>query len=124
MGGRFGPKRLDADPQFELEMAVCDRYRIPHSEFLSWDEYDREKAIWWMVRERQRCRGCGTRPEEWDPEQGGHKDAYSAGTRMCPGCFHLETAREAGNGKQATGIHLVLKPRREVTGGTSAEHRP
>lgn len=63
-----------------------------------------------MLREAERCPGCGTRPAEWDPNRGGHPAAYTAGGRVCPGCFNVETAREKWQNQ--AGVHVVLNPRR------------
>lgn len=75
-------------------MAVAHDYRIPHSEFLSWKQRDRDKAIWYHLRERQRCSGCGTHPDEWDPAEGGSIHAYRVKEHFCPGCQLLEPARK------------------------------
>ncbi len=36
------------------------------------------------------CQDCGTRLGEWDPKQGGHRQAYAATTWVCPGCMQAE----------------------------------
>lgn len=59
---------------------------MPHSEFLSWSPLDRDKAIWWLVRERSRCSNCGTRDAEWDEEVGGDRFAYQPAVGHCRGC--------------------------------------
>jgi hypothetical protein len=84
--GPCTPKRLDADPQLLLELSVAAAYRLSHSEFLAWDATDRDKAIWIFLRQRQTCPHCGTRPEEWDPDVGGHRAAYVAEFTECQGC--------------------------------------
>lgn len=63
-------------------MAVCAEYRIPHSLFLSWSPLDRDKAIWYQVRQRLTCPRCGTRPDEWDDDH----NAYVADWHHCRGC--------------------------------------
>lgn len=117
MAGRGDPKRLNADPQLELELRVCDHYRISHSQFLSWSEDDRDKAIWMFIRERQTCQQCGTRPEEWDPAQGGDRDAYHAVVTVCRGCqereSRLDTLTDAQRGR---GVYVGLR-RMEATHG-------
>jgi hypothetical protein len=67
-------------------MPVCAAYRIPHSRFLRWSALDRGKAIWWQSRQAATCQQCGTRPEEWDEEQGGHLHAYIGMVAHCRGC--------------------------------------
>lgn len=66
-----------------------------HSEFLSWSKDDRDKAIWQHARERARCRGCGTRPDEWTPGEGGGPYAYRAIRERCRGCEVLAGERDA-----------------------------
>jgi hypothetical protein len=88
--GSLGPKRLDADPQLQLELAVCAVYRVRHSEFLDWLASDRDKAIWQFLRERQTCPHCGTRDEEWLDDTGKRKQAYIAHLIECEGCVVKE----------------------------------
>ena len=80
------PKRIDADPQLDLELRVCSHYKRFHSEFLALSQDDRDKALWQYLRERQTCSHCGTRSEEWDTEAGGRRDAYVAVLMDCQGC--------------------------------------
>lgn len=44
----------------------------------------------WQDRQRRTHSRCGTRPEEWDPAQGGRRDAYEFLPDICPGCEALE----------------------------------
>jgi hypothetical protein len=71
-------------------MAYCAPRGIPHSHFLGgplqWTELDREKALWWLIHDRQRCPHCGTRPDEWDEKAGGDRHAYRAEPHHCRGC--------------------------------------
>lgn len=87
---------------------MCAEYRVPHSVFLGWDESDRDKAIWWSLRRRQACPSCGTRPEEWNPDRGGHRQAYLGHVEVCPGCVVMERTGEALEMKQGRGNHVVL----------------
>ena len=89
-------------------MAVCAAYGIAHSEFLSWDSGDRDKAIWWHLRQKQACPGCGTRAEEWDPALGGHRQAYSAHAEVCRGCQQIESRKSAMTGDEPRGTQIVL----------------
>lgn len=74
-------------------MDVAHEYRVPHSVFLSWSKDDRDKAIWHHVRRKQTCKRCGTRPAEWDPEQGGDRRARKAMLHICPGCEQIDSFR-------------------------------
>lgn len=71
-------------------MGYCGPRGIPHSHFLGgpprWDPDDRDKALAWHLHELERCPSCGTRPEEWDPERGGDRNAYVGEARHCRGC--------------------------------------
>lgn len=86
---------------------MCAAYRIPHSQFLAWPASDRDKAIWWHVRQRQTCSGCGTRAEEWDPARGGRLDAYKATPVQCIGCAHRAVLSK---GLPDDGSYIVLVP--------------
>lgn len=81
---------------------------------LSWDKRDRDKAIWYHLRERSRCSGCGTLPEEWDEEQGGSRHAYAAVETRCRGCQVLQSGvHQMSKGPdKGRGIHVVLSPPR------------
>ncbi|MFI2663739.1 hypothetical protein [Micromonospora carbonacea] len=91
---------------------MCRAYQIPHSTFLGWSHDDRSKAIWQYVREKQRCRGCGTRPDEWQTDHGGHQHAYRPVVDRCRGCELLETEREQLAGKPTgSGVFVRLERR-------------
>jgi hypothetical protein len=102
-------------------MKVARAYQISHSEFLSWSRDDRDKAVWWEIRQGETCGNCGTRPAEWDPEQGGDRVAYLAKLTTCRGCQQIEARRAAiPEGHNALGQHIVLvrptpEPEEEVT---------
>ena len=92
-------------------MAICAAYRIPHSGFLSWETPDRDKAIWQFIREREMCRNCGTRPDEWDESKGGRRDAYHGVIQQCPGCVVRERTEEAPQMQEGRGNYVaLLKP--------------
>lgn len=92
-----------------MELAVCHHYRISHSQFLSWSQDNRDKAIWWLVRQGETCPGCGTREEEWDPQHGGGLDAYTATVQLCHGCRELDTLRERLGDDAEAGAQVVLR---------------
>lgn len=95
-------------------MDYCAPRGIPHSEFLSWSSSDRDKAVWWMLRQRETCPRCGTRPDEWTPAKGGHRRAYIAQIRTCEGCVTKLRTEEAPEMKQgrpgANYVTLVVNP--------------
>lgn len=88
---------------------VCRAYQLPHSGFLRWSKDDRDKAIWEFVRSIETCPSCGTREAEWDPEQGGHRDARRAEKSRCRGCELLEYARDTvDESRDGKGVHVRL----------------
>ncbi len=89
-------------------MAVCAAYGIRHSEFAHWDRDDRDKAVWWEIHRRESCPDCGTRPDEWDPELGGHDYAYVAELSRCHGCVARSAAEKGITDEMGAGIHPVL----------------
>jgi hypothetical protein len=95
-----------------LELAYCAPQGIPHSEFLSWSADDQDKALAWLADQSNRCPDCRTRPEEWDPAQGGSRTAYVADVTRCLGCEVLGQARRDLNQmpEEHLGVHLALTP--------------
>ena len=82
------------DPTVRLELDYCVPRGIPHSVFLGWDRDDRDKALWWLIHQRQTCSACGTRPEQWDEAQGGDLHAYAAEPYHCRGCEVMAQGEE------------------------------
>lgn len=60
-----------------------------------WTADDRDKALAWQELQRQTCGTCGTRAEEWDPEQGGSTSAWVFEPTVCRGCEHKERTEAA-----------------------------
>ncbi|MEU8379782.1 hypothetical protein [Streptosporangium sp. NPDC048865] len=60
------------------------------------------------TRDRQTCRGCGTRAAEWDPAQGGRSDAYRPKSTQCVGCAHVAVLSKGL--PEGAGHHIVLVP--------------
>ncbi|MEV4557203.1 hypothetical protein AB0K51_09410 [Kitasatospora sp. NPDC049285] len=100
-------------------MELCETYRIPHSQLMGavggrWTALDREKALAWAAYQRDVCEGCGTRPQEWDPDRGGDRQAYVAQTHRCLGCEVLEMEMEQvpeGADGRGVKIGLLARPR-------------
>ena len=73
-------------------MYLCaEVYHIPFTEWLKWDEGDRQKALAWEIRKRQTCQHCGTKPEDW---QAG-KRIYAPKQVPCIGCKELVRANKS-----------------------------
>lgn len=92
---------------------MCEKHGISHSHFHGgpprWTPSDRDKALWRLMRERERCGECGTRRSEWDEKQGGDRNAYRAAKTRCRGCEVLKGAQKTVDEKRdglGTGISL------------------
>lgn len=99
------------------ELALCDRWGIPHSHLLGgprrWSDLDREKALAYAQLQHVTC-DCGTRMEEWDPAQGGHRFAYVGDSWRCPGCELLDAEREGH--ADVKGVKHALRRNPELAG--------
>lgn len=82
-----------------------------------WLDTDRAYALAWQRNRRQVCAGCGTRPDEWDPAQGGDREAFVPDTHYCRGCELLAMQAEAvpkdDDGRPLPGRHHFLMPREQ-----------
>jgi hypothetical protein len=97
-------------------MAYCGPRGIPLSAFLGWAAGDQQAALAWQAYESRRCTGCGSHPDDWDPELGGDLRAYRAVTRICQGCVelqrrHADPELRDGNGHPVRGLHIHLTRR-------------
>lgn len=70
-----------------------------------------------LLRARNTCPHCGTRAEEWDPTQGGHRRAYIAEVAVCRGCQAVAERQKGVTDEQATRGHRVVLKRREAANG-------
>ncbi|MYX88487.1 hypothetical protein GT036_33050 [Streptomyces sp. SID4915] len=88
-GHRTG-KRLITDERLRAELELCDRWGIPHSQFLGaagkWTPRDRQKALAYQAYARSVCTQCGTRHDDWDHGGPDEEDAYVAVGQRCVGC--------------------------------------
>lgn len=101
-------------------MTICANYRIPHSEFLSWEKDDRDKAIWHHIDKLTRCGSCGTHPNEWNPAHGGNPFAYIASRTHCRGCQVLAVERDRID-KEPTKVRGTYVTLRKPGVGNGAE---
>ena len=62
-----------------------------------------------LLEKAERCQLCGTAPWEWDPEQGGERDAYGATIHNCMGCYHTKIAQQDTDLMPGASIRLVPK---------------
>jgi len=91
-------------------MSVCADYKIPHSEFLSWIDSDRDKAVWWHIRQAEKCPSCGTREGDWAKDH----NAFIGDLKRCRGCEIRERTQESVTDADGRGVHVVLKRREDV----------
>ncbi|MFF0409703.1 hypothetical protein ACFYUY_04620 [Kitasatospora sp. NPDC004745] len=96
-------------------MELCETYRIPHSQLMGasaggrWSALDRAKALAWAAWKAAVCDGCGTRPQEWDEQQGGDRYAYVPQTSRCLGCELIEMESEqVPEGAEGRGVRIGL----------------
>ncbi|MFE3636102.1 TFIIB-type zinc ribbon-containing protein [Streptomyces sp. NPDC059168] len=113
--GRAG-KRLSRDSGLRAELELCEKFRIPHSQFLGgdgrWSDLDRAKALAWAEWQRSVCPECHTRLEEWDHKRGGDPHAYVTDTLRCPGCELIEQERDhVPQDRSGYGVKIQLLPR-------------
>lgn len=78
-----------------------------------WLPTDAGLAVAWQQNQREACRSCGTRPDEWQAD----RDAYVSDTHYCRGCELLAQQRESDavptdkDGRPLPGYHAYLMPR-------------
>lgn len=104
-------------------MDVCRVYQRTYSEFLSWDEDDRHKAVMHEMRRSERCPGCGTHPDEWDPRRGGDPRGWRSEVVTCDPCAVKAAGEKELDRKRETGeFHVPAGTRvRLVRAGPPAE---
>lgn len=68
-----------------------------------WTEDDRNKAIALFIQDARTCKQCGTDPELWNEDKGGHRRAFVAEEHFCPGCEVKEGAEERFRKSQGDG---------------------
>jgi DNA-directed RNA polymerase subunit M/transcription elongation factor TFIIS len=98
-----------------LELKVAARYHKFHSEFLSYSQDDRDKAIWEYLLDRQVCPHCGTREAEWYDEQGRYRPAYVAEFVECPGCVMKGRKEAEPELAEFRGVRVMLMRNEEAT---------
>ena len=93
------------DAAFAFAMSWCADKGIPHSEFMEWDQDDRDKVIAAQMEKNRRCSSCGTAGWEWEED----RFAYHAESYRCMGCMHLDSLNESS--EDLPGLKSVLVPR-------------
>jgi hypothetical protein len=86
-----------------MELALCNEWGIPHSEFLSWSTEDRSKAVAFAIEKGLRCDLCGTAEWEWEE----NKRAYAPAEEFCMGCYIKTVFGQDGNDTPGSTIKLI-----------------
>lgn len=92
-------------------MEYCGPRALPHSTFLNWDPLDQDKALAWVLRERQKCPGCSTNPADWKAEDGkaAIPPPWEWDLTTCYGCRERERlARTVPDDMR--GVYTILMP--------------
>jgi len=110
-------KRLTHDERLRAELELCDRWGIPHSQFLGathgrWTARDREKALAYRAYLATCCSSCGTRYEDWDHGHDGEEDAYEVTVQRCTGCQVIADKQDElqRSGTDPHGLKVGLLP--------------
>lgn len=109
------PKRIRDDARLRDELDYCAPRGIAHSTFLSWSEDDQDKALAWLVDQRERCSSCNTYRDEWFEDDGitpKSPPPYVAWEQRDPGCEQIETMQEQMSraGRSMHGVRVGLIP--------------
>lgn len=86
-------------------MAYCGPKGIALDDFLRWSRRSQEAALAWQARESQRCRNCGTHPEDWADDA----LAHHAHLEQCKGCQQQQRITEAPEADER-GVYAVVRP--------------
>lgn len=63
-------------------------------DFLARSQASRDAALLWQQDRNETCSGCGTHPDDWDPDRGGHERAFVATVIDCQGCRAIAVRQE------------------------------
>lgn len=58
-----------------------------------WSDDDRFRVLAFQAWDAQRCARCGTRPDDWSPDERIRPNRYEFFTYHCPGCMNAELQR-------------------------------
>lgn len=87
-------------------MYLCaEVYRISFTQWLMWDEGDRQKAIAWEIRRRETCQHCGTRNSDW---QSGERP-FKPEKVHCIGCRESEKVQKSIPDKARGWTRVILR---------------
>lgn len=92
-----------------MELSLCQKYQITHTQYMHWEPDDQAKALAFFIEESQRCQMCGTASWEWED----NPYAYEPIAQLCKGCYLKDTAQE--DSKNLPGTQIVLEPSAAIT---------
>jgi hypothetical protein len=101
----WAAERISRSPRLQLEMAVCQEYRIPLSVFRGWAPDDQAHALAYLAESRDRCPGCGVPSRVMLDPDGGR-----VSVRACEWCRELEETRSELDDSQRGHTHLSAYP--------------
>lgn len=99
------------------EMEYCGPRGIPWTKFHTWDQASRDAALLWQKLQNETCNQCGTHPDDWDPDKGGHIHAWVATKHPCKGCARVADGHKRMEKELKPGDTVGLKlqvPRRHT----------
>lgn len=107
-------------------MSYCAPIGLPHSQFLSWDQDDQDKALAFTVEQRRACSGCGTVTDDWFDEEGQDRviPPYVAKTKYCPGCHELADTQAEIPEDRKSFTYVYLEPWSAEDGISVRQDRP
>lgn len=91
------------------EMDYCGPRGIPWTTFHTWDQASRDAALLWQKLQNETCSQCGTHPDDWDEDAGGHPRAWVATVHSCKGCAVTDSGQKRLEEKLGPGDRVGLK---------------
>lgn len=97
-------------------MEVCAKWGISPSHFHGgpnrWTKADRDKAIMWLIHDRERCGECGTHREKWFHADGKTRISpppFVAKKTRCPGCEAKQRAEASIRKDEGRGVQVQME---------------
>lgn len=105
-----------------MQLAICSRGPIPHSQLLAWPAEDIDKAMAYELSLREACPRDGTRKEDWFDAEGLPHDPprFEAKVHVCEACAaraRMEIdVRESAKAAAGDGDHAQAIAERALAG--------
>jgi hypothetical protein len=103
---------ISTSPGLRERVACAQRYQVPYSVFLRWDEGDQDTALAYERYLAGLCPQCRTPRHDWEHD----RFAYVADIDQCPGCETVSQAQrqlqdQLPEGEASKGYYVALVPR-------------